>query len=144
MDNTEISAEQKESFLSHVQKNHYTTVFEILQPVHQHVVNLSYLKRPVLKYAYLYQSIFKFQKLKPTKLFIILLHLSFLRFICWTRPDFEEDFSSRNTLCSIPVNEAIDKARDLGLTTIEYEEINLGGDVMHKIESYMRKVRFTT
>ncbi|CAL8101705.1 unnamed protein product [Orchesella dallaii] len=44
-----------------------------------------------------------------------------LRFICWTKPDVKENFCSKNTLCAMPIDEAIEQARQFGLTTVMYQ-----------------------
>lgn len=60
LENPEIEDLKKQSFLTHVQNNHLTLVAEIIQPNHQHVVNLSYLKEPELKYASILKTISEF------------------------------------------------------------------------------------
>ncbi|XP_052816378.1 uncharacterized protein LOC128242961 [Mya arenaria] len=45
-----LSEEARTDILEFLADSRYTAVFEILSPAHQHVVNLSHLKRPVLKF----------------------------------------------------------------------------------------------
>ncbi|CAL8101714.1 unnamed protein product [Orchesella dallaii] len=114
MENTNISEDSKSAFISFIQQKRFTCVCEMVQPEYQHVVNLSHLKHPEL------------------------------RFICWTTPDLEGDFCSRDTLCAMPIDEAIEQARNFGLSTVIYDTILCDGgeeDTKIKIEEYMNKVR---
>ncbi|ODM96589.1 hypothetical protein Ocin01_10087 [Orchesella cincta] len=114
MDNTNILEDNRNAFISLIQRNNFTTVCEMIQPEYQHVVNLSHLKH------------------------------SELRFICWTTPDVKGDFCSRDTLCAMPIDEAIEMARNFGLSTVIYETIHCDNgeeDTVTKVEDYMSKVR---
>ncbi|XP_045192925.2 uncharacterized protein LOC123549145 isoform X1 [Mercenaria mercenaria] len=46
----EMTEEDRHRLMNFLVTSHYTAVFEILSPHHQHVVNLSHLKRPALKF----------------------------------------------------------------------------------------------
>ena len=114
-----------EELVQYMDQRKCTMVQEILQPKYQHVENLSHLEGPKLMLVVdlVFSKLLKFKRKYHSN-----------RFICWTSYKMIADEDCKS-LCLVPPDQAIDQARDLGILSVDYEEVNT-----EVTEDYMNKV----